>query len=59
MISVKVIHLGSEEFLEPLWISLSAAVKQAMALELTSKPLLRENQCFYKVSVNKEAICYC
>ena len=40
----KVVHLSSEELLQPLWITLSAAVKQAMPLELTPKPLLRVKQ---------------
>ena len=46
IVVLKVEHLSSEELFEPLWISLSAAVQQAMSLELASKPLLWENQCF-------------
>ena len=46
IIVLKAKHLSSEELFEPLWISLSAAVQQAMSLELPSKPLLWENQFF-------------
>ena len=46
IVVLKAKHLSSEELFQPLWISLSAAVQQAMSLELPPKPLLWENQCF-------------